>query len=502
MSFLTMPANTEAEEAILGAILLDPDTMERIAGLLKPEHYSLVGHQKIYRAAATLHDQGKPTGLMHVETWLNDRGQLEEVGGQHKLAALCDATVSSINAPQYAELVLDKYYRRRLIKAGQDIAQLGYQSLGDVTEVLGEAEGLVSAIQQEVFGRLGTESGNFEDITVRELMALDKAAELPDQPQGIRTNYLYDLDNACGGFQPGEFSIVAAATNVGKSIFGCVISYLLAAQDKFVYFASCEMSQAQVWARIVAAHTGVDSGLFRNTHQMSFEQISKIYECHPKYAELPINVQQVFDHSIQSIRHSVSRAEFEFKQKHGNKYQGLDIIVVDYLQLLSGDSENAPQAINRVAMQLKGLAGRHNCHVIALAQVDADAIAKRSGDKRPQLQDISYCKTAVNHADWVAMLYREAYYDPNCDARERNTMEFIVRKHRHQPLGTIKMLVDLPTCRLMSIAGGGRDTVPPVHATKPVQPQSPPREDPETARRRKIAERWAAEMEADNDSDF
>jgi replicative DNA helicase len=213
-----MPTNIEAEEAILGGILIDPEAISRIAELLRPEFFAITAHQVIYRSALGLFLQGQPTDLMTVTTWLTDRNQLEQVGGLTKLAQLVDRTVSAVNIDQYAALVEDKYQRRRLIEAGNNIVQLGYETAAPLETVLDRAEQEVFGITQDRPQQDLVSIGETLNQTFQDLENRNEGLTLPGIPCGF-----YDLDAMTGGFQRSDLIIVAARPAMGKCNIGSTL---------------------------------------------------------------------------------------------------------------------------------------------------------------------------------------------------------------------------------------------------------------------------------------
>ncbi|MBE9096309.1 replicative DNA helicase [Tychonema sp. LEGE 07203] len=370
-----MPTNIEAEEAILGGILIDPEAISRIAELLRPEFFAITAHQVIYRSALGLFLQGQPTDLMTVTTWLTDRNQLEQVGGLTKLAQLVDRTVSAVNIDQYAALVEDKYQRRRLIEAGNNIVQLGYETAAPLETVLDRAEQEVFGITQDRPQQDLVSIGETLNQTFQELENRNEGLTLPGIPCGF-----YDLDAMTGGFQRSDLIIVAARPAMGKTAFCTnIANYIAAAQQKLpVAIFSLEMSKEQLVQRILSSEAKIESNRLRSGRisQNEWEPISTAIG---NLSELPLFIDDTPNITVMEIRSKARRLQAE---------QGgaLGLILLDYLQLMEGSSDNRVQELSRITRSLKGLARELNVPIIALSQLSRSVEARTN--KRPMMSDL------------------------------------------------------------------------------------------------------------------
>ena len=370
-----MPTNIEAEEAILGGILIDPEAISRIAELLRPEFFAITAHQVIYRSASTLFFQGQPTDLMTVTTWLTDRNQLEQVGGLTKLAQLVDRTVSAVNIDQYAVLVEDKYQRRKLIEAGNNIVQLGYETAVPLETVLDRAEQEIFSITQERPQQDLVSIGETLNQTFQDLENRNEGLTLP----GIRCGF-YDLDSMTGGFQRSDLIIVAARPAMGKTAFCTNIAHHIAAgQPKLpVAVFSLEMSKEQLVQRILSSEAKIESNRLRSGRisQNEWEPISTAIG---NLSELPLFIDDTPNITVMEIRSKARRLQAE---------QGgtLGLILLDYLQLMEGSSDNRVQELSRITRSLKGLARELNVPIIALSQLSRGVEARTN--KRPMMSDL------------------------------------------------------------------------------------------------------------------
>ncbi|MEG4205545.1 replicative DNA helicase [Microcoleus sp. Pol7_A1] len=370
-----MPTNIEAEEAILGGILIDPEAISRIAELLRPEFFAIAAHQVIYRSALGLFLQGQPTDLMTVTTSLTDRNQLEQVGGLTKLAQLVDRTVSAVNIDQYAVLVEDKYQRRKLIEAGNNIVQLGYETATPLETVLDRAEQEIFSITQERPQQDLVSIGETLNQTFQDLENRNEGLTLPGIPCGF-----YDLDAMTGGFQRSDLIIVAARPAMGKTAFCTNIAHHIAAgQQKLpVAVFSLEMSKEQLVQRILSSEAKIESNRLRSGRisQNEWEPISTAIG---NLSELPLFIDDTPSITVTEIRSKARRLQAE---------QGgaLGLILLDYLQLMEGSSDNRVQELSRITRSLKGLARELNVPIIALSQLSRGVEARTN--KRPMMSDL------------------------------------------------------------------------------------------------------------------
>lgn len=420
------PQNIDAEEAILGGILLDPEAISRVADLVRPEAFYLTAHQEIYRAALALQNQGMPTDLMSVSTWLRDRGFLDKVGGQNKLIQLIDRTVSAVNIDQYAGLVMDKYMRRKLIQTGNEVAQLGYDTSKDLEQILDQSEQKVFNITQDrpQVGLLATAdilTHTFSDIESRSLGMV-----LPGLSCGF-----YDLDAMTQGFQRSDLIIVAGRPSMGKTSFTMNIARNVAAFHKLpVAIFSLEMSKEQLVQRLLASEVRIESGRLRSG-RISQQEWEPLGHAISALSQLPVFIDDTPNISVTEMRSKARRLQAE---------QGgaLGLILLDYLQLMEGGSENRVQELSRVTRSLKGLARELSVPIIALSQLSRNVESRTN--KRPMMSDLRESGAIEQDADLIMMLYRDEYYNP--DTPDRGIAEVIISKHRNGPTGAVKLLFE------------------------------------------------------------
>ncbi|WP_375500038.1 replicative DNA helicase [uncultured Nostoc sp.] len=368
------PQNIEAEEAILGGILLDPEAISRVSDRLLPEAFYISAHKDIYQAAVRLHAQGKPTDLLSVTSWLTDHEMLARIGGRNKLATLVDRTVSAVNIDALAGLVMDKYLRRRLIKAGNEIVHLGYETETELPQVLDQAEQKVFGVTQErpqsgLVHISDTLINNFQDIEDR-----NQGIALPGIPCGF-----YDLDAMTSGFQRSDLIIVAGRPSMGKTAFCLNLAHNIAASYKLpVAFFSLEMSKEQLTQRLLASEAQIESSYLR-TGRLSQTQWEPLSRAIGILSEMPIYIDDTPNITVTQMRSQARRLQAEVGTELG-------LIVIDYLQLMEGAGDNRVQELSKITRQLKGLARELSVPVIAGSQLSRGVEARTN--KRPMLSDL------------------------------------------------------------------------------------------------------------------
>ncbi len=368
------PQNIEAEEAILGGILLDPEAIGRVSDRLIGEAFYISAHKEIYQAAIRLHAQGKPTDLLSVTSWLSDNDLLARIGGRNKLATLVDRTVSAVNIDVLAGLVMDKFLRRQLIKVGNEIVHLSYETEKELPIILDEAEQKVFGVTQErpqtgLVHISDTLINTFQDIETRH-----QGIALPGIPCGF-----YDLDAMTSGFQRSDLIIVAGRPSMGKTAFCLNLAHNIAAGYKLpVAVFSLEMSKEQLVQRLLASEAGIESGYLRSGRisQTQWEPLSRAIGM---LSEMPIYIDDTPNITINQMRSQARRLQAE---------QGMELglIVIDYLQLMEGGGDNRVQELSKITRSLKGLARELSVPVIALSQLSRGVEARTN--KRPMLSDL------------------------------------------------------------------------------------------------------------------
>lgn len=434
------PQNIDAEEAILGGIFLDPEALGRVADLIRPEAFYLTAHQEIFRATLALQNKGMPTDLMSVSAWLRDRDLLEKVGGQNKLIQLIDRTVSAVNIDQYAALVVDKYMRRKLIQIGGEISQLGYDTSQELPQVLDQSEQKVFSLTQDRPQGGLTATADILTHTFTDIESRSLGMVLP----GLSCGY-YDLDAMTQGFQRSDLIIVAGRPSMGKTSFVMNIARNIAAFHKLpVAIYSLEMSKEQLVQRLLASEVRIESGRLRSG-RVSQQEWEPLGHAISSLSQVPIFIDDTPNVSVTEIRSKARRLQAE---------QGgaLGLIVLDYLQLMDGGSENRVQELSKITRSLKSLARELSVPVIALSQLSRGVESRTN--KRPMMSDLRESGAIEQDADLIMMLYRDEYYNP--DTPDRGIAEVIISKHRNGPTGTVKLLFESQFTQFRNLAAPNR----------------------------------------------
>jgi replicative DNA helicase len=430
------PQNIEAEEAILGGILLDPSAISRVSNVLVADAFYIAAHRHIYYGLLQLERQGKPTDLLAITAWLGDNDLLTKIGGKNKLVALVVGTVSAVNIDALANLVIEKYQRRLLIKASNEISQLAYDASVEVAEVVSKAEEKVFNIVQQkdeqgLVHIRDTLTNSFIDIESRSQGLIEPAI----------ASGLYDFDNVInGGFQRSDLIIVAGRPAMGKSAFAINIAKNIASTGYAVAVFSLEMSKEQLGLRLLAAESRIQSSFLKSgkISQAQWEDLTKGISA---LQDLSIYIDDTANITISEMRSKLRRLQAESPT-------GIGIVVVDYLQLMEGGGENRVQEISKITRGLKNLARELNVPIMALSQLNRGVESRTN--KRPMLSDLKESGSIEQDADLVVMLYRDEYYNP--DSPERAIAEAIVVKHRHGATGTTRLLFDAEFTQFKNLA--------------------------------------------------
>ena len=433
-----IPANIEAEEAILGGILFDPLAMTRVESNLVVQAFFLESHQVIYHAALVLYRQCKPTDFMAVATYLQERNLLNKIGGTARLAQLINQTVSALNIDRYAKIVNEKYVRRQLIASGHEIVELGYDNLSELEDVINDSQKKVLSVGDL---KMNHETDSTADISAACFNELEN-----DNP--IYESGLYDLDDLMVGFEPGTMTILAGRPSMGKSAIANFFTLQMAAKHKLpaVYF-SLEMTKQQLqyrlWSLISQSRLYFEHDLYPvrgdrlrkhragkiSLNQQEMDSIAKIMGI---CAELPIFINNNRGISVAGIASECRR----IKAREGD----LGLVVVDYLQMMAGEnaSGNRSYDLGDVARSLYKLAGEIDAPILALSQVSRGVEQRQ--DKRPMMSDLSQSGILEMVADNIIFAYRDEYYNP--DTVRENILELILAKARHGDTGKIELLFD------------------------------------------------------------
>ncbi len=423
-----VPKNIEAEEALLGSLLIDPDVMTHVANLVEPGDFYLSRHGEIYDVIRQLFDQGAPIDFVTVVEELERRDKLEDVGGRSYIASLVNAVPTAINAYQYAQIVQEKSTLRQLIAAAASIARKAYDDAEDVGEVVNEAEKLIFAIAER---RLEQDLVPITDVVPNVIEDIRRLADRGDDVLGVPSGFR-DLDKLLGGFQKSDLIILAARPGMGKTSFALNVALHAAKVHKMrVAIFSLEMSREQLVQRLLSQEARINSHDLRQ---------GKVYG-EDAWARL-MQAAAILQSCRIYIDDTAALTPFELRTKARRLYaeHGMDLLIVDYMQLMhSGKrSENRVQEISYISRTMKQLARELKVPLIALSQLSRQV--ENRADKRPQLSDLRESGSIEQDADVVLFIYREAKNEEQ--SHDQGLAYLIVAKHRHGPTSTIELFFD------------------------------------------------------------
>lgn len=427
-----MPHSNEAEQAILGAMLVYPSVSRIVFDQdLVREDFYLDIHQRIFHAMEYLMEHGKPIDVTSLITRLQDSEELNLVGGADYIVKLSDTAVSSANSVHYIDLIKNRAHLRRLIETAEKIVDESFDTSVELDAVMDDAE---KAILDVTRSRRATEFRSSRDVVSSVIEEMIKLRNLTDHVTGIKTGYI-DLDRMTNGFQRGDLIILAARPAMGKTAFALNLA-LNASQYNAGAIAifSLEMPAEALMKRILSAKSQVESNKLRSG-RMSDEEFNKLNEAATQLSGGKIYIDDSSNIKISEV-HSKCR---KLKSEHG-----LDLVVIDYLQLLSGtgrgNSDNRQQEISEISRSLKVLARDMNCPVISLSQLSR-AVESRP-DKHPMLSDLRESGSIEQDADIVMFLYRDEYYNKDKTEEEQNLPERTdvdIAKHRNGATGRVEL---------------------------------------------------------------
>lgn len=431
------PQNLDAEMSLLGAVLIDEETLADITEHVKPKDFYDKRHAIIFDAIMRLYEKNKPVDLLTLTDELKRKNEIDEIGGSAYLTELTNYVPTSAHAESYAEIVAQKAVRRRLIKASGEISELGYDENTTTQELLQQAEAELFSVSDQ---SLKQDLISLESILTDSFDRLEELHRNKGSLRGVRTGYR-DLDNMTAGLQRSDLIILAARPAMGKTTLVTNLAYNVATIAKQpVLFFSLEMSKEQLVDRMLADASGVDSWNIR-TGNLSDDDFSKLSDAMGEMAEAPIYIDDTPGLSVLEMRTKARRAAHD---------QPLGLIIIDYLQLMQGSGRsdgNRVQEVSEISRGLKLIARELNVPVIALSQLSR-SVESRS-PQIPQLADLRESGSIEQDADIVMFIYREAYYNPDTD--RENITDLIIAKHRNGPVGKVELYFHPERLRFMSL---------------------------------------------------
>lgn len=422
------PQNVEAERSVLGALMLDKDAIIKVANLIRLGDFYKDDHNSIYESMIELYEQREPIDVLSLSNRLEEKGQLDKIGGSSYLASLVNAVPSSSNIVHYAKVVQKKSTLRKLIVAASEISELGYKEEEDVEKVLDTAEQKLFAVSQKYIKQ---DFVPIKSILESAFNRIDELHKGDHKLRGIPTGF-FDLDNILAGFQKSDLVILAARPSIGKTTLALDFARQIAFKEKIpVGIFSLEMSSDQLIDRMLAAQSGVDLWRLRTGRLKTGDgddDFQRIGEAMGVLSEAPIFIDDAGSANVMEMRTMARRLQSE---------HNVGIIIVDYLQLMEGRSggDNRVNEISEISRALKQLARELNIPIIALSQLSR-AVESRS-PQIPKLSDLRESGSIEQDADVVMFLYREDREKP--DTPNKNIVEVHIAKHRNGPIGRMSL---------------------------------------------------------------
>jgi replicative DNA helicase len=420
-----IPYDRQAEEAVLGSVLVNSEVYYDVAHFLNTDDFFLHRHRWIWDAFTSLHEQRLPIDILTVSEELERQGRLEEIGGQAYLTALISNVPSSLHAEAYGQIVEEAATRRGLLEAANQIARLAFKSGTPIEDVVNDAEKAVFGVSER---RLTHQLQPLKQVLSEYYDRIDYLARHQDETIGVPTGFI-DLDRLLGGMQPSDLLIIAGRPGQGKSGF-CISAARNASQlhKKHVALFSLEMSNEQLVQRLIAQETSIDSQRLRLANLQDDEwpvftqAVSTLSDTHIYLDDTP----------------AITPLQLRTKCRRLHMEVGLDLIIVDYLQLMTGDTriENRVQEVSYISRNLKALARELNVPLLAAAQLSRAVESRRP--PRPILSDLRESGSLEQDSDVVMFIYRPDQYEK--DTLKQNIAEIIVSKHRNGPVGSVELV--------------------------------------------------------------
>lgn len=441
------PHSIEAEQSVLGGLLIDNGAWDRAGDLLTDSDFYRYEHRLIYAAIGQLINASKPADVITVFEQLQSLGKAEECGGLTYLNALAQSVPSAANLRRYAEIVRERAVLRKLVSASDEIATAAFNPQGrPVSQILDEAEGRIFQIGEE--GNRGKQGFHSMDSLVVQL--LDRVQELAENGAedvtGVRTGF-YDLDRMTSGLQPGDLIVLAARPSMGKTAFALNIGEHVAVTEGLpVVVFSMEMGAAQLALRVVGSLGRIDQSHLR-TGNLRDDEWSRLSEAVEKLRNASIFIDETPGLTPGELRARARRQARQCGQ--------LGLIIIDYLQLMSGSGggseENRATVLGEISRGLKALAKELRCPVIALSQLNRSVETRT--DKRPMMSDLRESGAIEQDADVIMFIYRDEYYTKDA-CKEPGVAEIIIGKQRNGPVGTVKLTFLKPLTKFENLAPG------------------------------------------------
>ncbi len=424
-----IPYSKEAEESVLGSAFLSKDALQKICDELVEEDFYLEANQKIYRVLSDLNSEGIPVDITIVTDRLESAKELASVGNIEYLVEIANFVPSAANIDYYIGIVHDKSVLRKLINASNEISNSSYTENSPVNEILDQAEAKIFDVVQK---RKTSEFRNIQDVVFKAQSDLEKLSENKSEITGYATGF-YEFDKLTSGLHENELYIIAARPGMGKTAFALnIATYVARNTKKNVAIFNFEMSAEQLVNRMLSSIGQINFGRFRNGN-FDNNDWKRLSEAVSVLADTNIKIDDTPGATISDIRSKCRRL--------ASKDEGLGLVVIDYLQLITGSAKNQAnrqQEVSEISRGLKMMAMELKCPVIALAQLSR-AVEGRP-DKRPLMSDLRESGSIEQDADLVGFLYRDDYYNKEAMNKEASITEFIIGKNRNGPTKTVEFI--------------------------------------------------------------
>ena len=421
------PQNIEAEQSVLGAMLIEKEAISKVEEILYPEDFYREAHKIIFNIILELAGKNEAADMVTVTEALRRNGKLDDVGGIPYISYLANTVPTAANIVFHARIVEEKALLRRLVNAATEIVSLGYDANDDVTNIIDLAEKKVMEVGKQ---RSGADFSPIKEVVHEAFGRIEKLYETKGGITGLTTGFV-DFDRLTAGLQPSDLILLAARPSMGKTALVLNIAQNVAIRAKgAVAFFSLEMSKEQLVQRLLCSEAPIDSQRLR-VGELADEDWRKLVRAAGKLSDSNIFIDDTAGITVMEMRAKARR----LKREHDIK-----LLIIDYLQLMQGASsgsrsENRQQEISEISRSLKALARELNIPIVALSQLSRSVEARQS--KKPMLSDLRESGSLEQDADIVAFLYRDDYYNPDTD--QKNITELIIAKHRNGPVDTVKL---------------------------------------------------------------
>ncbi len=417
------PQNLEAERAVLGAVLIDNDALFTVMEILVPSDFHQPSHRLLFSTMLDLSERGEPIDIVILADRLRSGGNLDKAGGPDYLPTLADEVPTSAGVGNYAKIVKEKSVLRHLIEASTDIVQDCFESAGEVDELIDEAERRIFAISEQ---RIRTGFLSMKEIVKSSFKTIESLYEKKEHITGVASGFA-DIDDLTSGFQPSDLVIIAGRPSMGKTAFALNIAQQAALKSKkTVAIFSLEMAKEQLVMRMLCSEARIDAHRLRSGF-LGTTDWPKLSTAAGRLAEASIFIDDT---------PAISSMEMRAKARRLKADKGLDLLIVDYLQLMSGRrSDNREQEISEISRSCKALAKELGVPVLALSQLNRGVESRQ--DKRPILADLRESGAIEQDADVIIFIYRDEVY--NKESMDKGVAEIIIGKQRNGPVGTRKL---------------------------------------------------------------